>query len=250
MASASRIAWTAVPSKFGAGTLAAALRAIPVAAASLLPLAAAGPAHRVPPGKRIHPSACPDEGTFEPDPPGRLALLWHGWLHRAVGAIWQAADRPRLLVALGRGRGASAKARHEVIESPYRLLSGSFPPGLASSSMRRSIAPELEVPKPAVAPAEAPPCAALAPRRPGSWKAFRGVPRRTCTGRVPVARGSVSRVLSPPGSGTVCSDALAAIGAPPGQEWPGASPFRGNCTWDLGFAQHRLTRADACISAP
>ena len=46
-------------------------RAIPVAAASLLPLAAAGPAHRVPPGKRIHPPACPDEGTFEPDPRGR-----------------------------------------------------------------------------------------------------------------------------------------------------------------------------------
>ncbi|MGO9341615.1 MAG: hypothetical protein ACLP6E_03720, partial [Acidimicrobiales bacterium] len=26
----------------------------------------------------------------EPDPRGRLALLWHGWLHGAVGAIWQA----------------------------------------------------------------------------------------------------------------------------------------------------------------
>ncbi len=128
-------------------------------------------------------------------------------------------------------------------ESPYRLLSGSFPPGLASSSMRRSIAPELEVPKPAVAPAEAPPCAALAPRRPGSWKASRGVPRRTCTGRVPVARGSVSRVLSPPGSGTVCSDALAAIGAPPGQEWPGASPFRGNL--HLG-PRIRSAAIDAC----
>ncbi len=61
------------------------MRAIPVATASLPPLAAAGLAHRVPPGKRIHPSTCPDEGTFEPDPRGRLAPLWHGWLHGAVG---------------------------------------------------------------------------------------------------------------------------------------------------------------------
>ncbi len=55
----------------------------------------------------MHPSACPDEGTFEPDPRGRLALLWHGWLHGAVGAISQAADRPRLLVAV-RNPGAPA----------------------------------------------------------------------------------------------------------------------------------------------
>ena len=85
--------------------------------------------------------------------------------------------------------------------------------------------------------------AALAPRRPGSWKASRELPRRTCTGRVPVAHGSVSRVLSPPGSGTVCSDAQAAIGAPPGQEWPGASPFRGNLHLGPGI---RSAAIDAC----
>ena len=58
-----------------------------------------------------------------------------------------------------------------------------------------------------------------------------------------MARGSVSRVLSPPGSGTVCSDALAAIGAPPGQEWPGASPFRGNLHLGPGI---RSAAIDAC----